>query len=71
MVVAWHTVTSSNVARIGYEAATQELRVRFNSGAEYIYKNVPGGIFADFLGADSKGRYLNENIKGQYQYEKV
>lgn len=71
MAVAWHTVESSNINQIGYDAVAQELSVRFNSGSVYVYKGVPGPVFADFLGADSKGQFLNQNIKGQYEFAKV
>ena len=71
MAVDWRTVTSSNIAEIGYDAGTQELRVRFNSGLEYVYLDVPGTVFSDFLDADSKGKFLNQNIKGQYEYARA
>ncbi len=71
MVISYHAVESTNIAQIGYDTATQELRVRFNSGTEYIYQNVPGPVFADFLDADSKGKFLNLNIKGQYEYARA
>ncbi len=71
MAVTWQSVESSNIAQIGYDAGTWELMVRFNSGAEYVYSNVPDSVFTGFLDADSKGKFLNENIKGQYEYAKV
>ncbi|KKM47412.1 hypothetical protein LCGC14_1558600 [marine sediment metagenome] len=71
MVVAYQAVESSNIAQIGYDTATQELRVRFKSGTEYSYTNVPGTIYADFIDADSKGKFLNENIKNRYEYVKL
>ncbi len=71
MVVAWQSVESSNIAQIGYDGDARELRVRFNSGAEYVYSEVPGTVFADFLDADSKGQFLNQNIKGAYEYARV
>ncbi len=71
MVVAWTPVESSNISQVGYDAGAQELRVRFNSGSEYVYSDVPGQVFTDFLAADSKGQFLNQNIKGQYEYSKV
>lgn len=69
--IKWSSVESSNIAMIGYDDETEELHVKFNSGAEYVYNDVPEEVFEEFLSADSKGQYLNEHIKGKYQYRKV
>ncbi|MEM4379314.1 MAG: KTSC domain-containing protein [Thermoplasmatales archaeon] len=34
----------------------------------YIYKNVPKKIAQEFLNANSKGKFFNENIKEFYEY---
>lgn len=70
MTVIWQSVESSNINQIGYDAGTREVRVRFKSGTEYVYKDVPDTEFAFFLEADSKGKYLSEHFKGQYEYTK-
>ena len=67
----WKEVESSNIAAIAYDKEQQELHVRFNSGAEYAYYEVPVAVYQEFLIAPSKGKYLNEGIKGFYQFEKV
>ena len=57
-------VDSSNVEAIGYDSGSQELHVRFlKSGETYVYYNVDEWVFQEFLSADSKGKYLNANIK--------
>jgi len=67
-----HFVDSSNVEAIGYDAATQELHVQFlKSGETYVYYGVEEWVFQEFMQADSKGTYLNINIKGRYQYDKL
>ena len=71
MAVIWTLVESSNIVAIGYEEDEKQLHVQFNSGAEYVYHDVPATRVQDFLDADSKGKYLNEHIKGKYEYEKV
>ncbi len=71
MVVSWQAVVSSNIEQIGYEDSTQELSVRFKGGAVYVYQSVPGVVWADFIGSESKGKFLNENIKGQYEFGRV
>jgi len=71
MGINWTEVVSSNIDAIGYDADERELYVRFSSGAEYVYHNVPEGVVKEFLDASSKGKYLADNIKGVYAYEKI
>ena len=67
-----HYVDSSNVEAIGYDPATQELHVRFlKSGETYVYYNVEECVFNEIMQADSKGQYLNLNIKGRYDFGKL
>ena len=67
-----HFVDSSNVEAIGYDPATQELHVRFlKSGETYVYYNVEESVFDEFMQADSKGQYLNLNIKERYDFGKL
>lgn len=71
MVVEWNDVLSTNIDMIGYDEDNSQLHVRFNSGAEYVYNEVPPAVFQEFLDADSKGKFLNERIKGRYEYARV
>lgn len=65
-------VDSQNVEAIGYEAEAQELHVRFRqSGETYVYYAVEEWVFQELMQADSKGRYLNANIKPRYQFGKI
>ena len=65
-------VDSSNVEAIGYDPDAQEIHVRFfKSGETYVYYGVEEWVFQEFMQADSKGIYLNTNIKGRYQYGKL
>ena len=65
-------VDSSNIEAIGYDAGNQELHVLFlKSGETYVYYGVEEWVFQEFLQADSKGTYLNANIKSIYQYAKL
>ena len=71
MSIEWTLVESSNIAAIGSEVGNPDLHVQFKSGAEYIYSDVPQDVVQAFLAAESKGKYLNEYIKGVYEAEKV
>lgn len=66
-----HEVESSNVKAIGYETATNTLVVGYLSGLKYEYSNVPANVFDELLESVSKGKYMNQNIKGQYEGRRV
>lgn len=57
-------VESSNINAIGYEAGM--LFVRFNNGLVYAYSNVPQEVYDGLTAAESKGRYINESVKGKF-----
>lgn len=63
--------TSSNVCAIGYDADSRTLEVEFNDGSVYQYEGVPQDEYEGLMNADSKGKYLNANIKGRYSYVKL
>lgn len=64
-------VSSSNIQSIGYDESTETLRVQFNNGSVYEYRNVPIIVYNDFMQAGSLGAYLNRNIRNSYPYEKI
>ncbi len=64
-------VSSTNIRAIGYDPNSQILEVEFNSGLVYQYMDVPQGVYEAMMAADSKGTYLNSNIKGRYSYTKL
>ncbi len=67
-----HFIDSSNIEAIGYEPDSQELHVRFlKSGETYVHYSVEEWVFQELMQADSKGQYLNSNIRGRYQYAKL
>ena len=66
------SVDSTLMEAVGYEAATQELEVIFTTGKTYRYVGVPRNVYAALLAAESKGRYLHENVLNVYAcYEVV
>jgi len=71
MTVTWESVESTNIDMIGYDEDNSQLHVKFRSGAEYVYNEVPPAVYQEFLDADSKGKFLNERIKGRYYYARV
>lgn len=62
-------VESSVIAEIGYEDEVME--VRFNNGGAYRYFNVPPEVCLNLLRADSKGRFFNQEIRGEYPCKRI
>ena len=70
-MVDFQYVDSRNLDQVAYDAEALELRVIFKkSGDCYIYSSVPQEIFEEFMNADSKGTFLNQRIKGTYDFRK-
>lgn len=68
----WHPVqNSSNVSSAAYDADKHELWIRFEHGGVYIYSDVPEDILEGLLAADSPGQFVNQQIKGTYQFRKA
>ena len=57
---------------IGYDPEGGRLYVRFiGSGHAYVYRGVPDAVYQSLMGAESKGRFVNERIKGAYEYRRL
>lgn len=63
-------VFSSNVAEIGYDEETQNLHVKFNTGALYVYFGVPVNVARSVMNAPSVGEALTAQVKGVYEYQR-
>lgn len=60
---------SSMISRVDW--ANGVLEIEFKNGSTYRGHDIPSGIFNEMLAAESKGRFFNENIKGQFEVSKV
>ena len=47
------------------------LIVEYKSGAKYQYKEVPYEVYENLIKAESKGRFINENVKGKFEYNRI
>ena len=57
-------VESSSIASIGYAPQERVLELEFRqSGEVYQYFDVPAEEYTAFLAADSKGTYVNQQLK--------
>lgn len=62
-------VESSNLESVGHDGTN--LFVRFKNGSVYVYFHVPKALYQELLAAESKGNFLNNYIKGIFQYERI
>lgn len=66
-----HSVSSSNLSTVGYDAQNCTLEVEFKGGNVYQYYDVPENIYLNLIRAAPIGGYLNTFIKNVYQYKQV
>jgi len=65
-------IDSTSIVSMGYDEARRLLDIEFLSGDVYRYFEVPAWEYENFLGAPSKGTYLNQEFKAAgYRYEKI
>jgi len=62
---------SSVISAFFYNSLSSTLRVIYTSGVIYDYIDVPANVYEAMKKAFSKGKYLNEHIKGHYSFKKV
>lgn len=62
---------STSVASAGYDPEARVLEVEFHNGGVYQYLDVPGGEYEEFRGAESKGHFLNTEIKPNHRYRRL
>lgn len=62
------SVSSSNIAAVGYDADTQTLAVEFRSGGTYEFYDVPEAVYQGLLSASSPGSYFQNEVRGRYRY---
>ena len=64
-------VQSSTITSVGYDEEQQIMEIVFSDGRVYHYLEVPPERVLSLLRAESKGRYLNREIKPYFRYEAV
>ena len=62
---------STVIKRFTYDSKKSRLYVTFLSGKVYAYLNVPESVYEEMKAAFSKGKFLNEFIKGKYEFKSV
>ncbi len=64
-------VQSSNVASAGYSSHLHALEIEFVRGAVYRFLNVPARLSREFFAAESKGHFIAERLRGNYEFVRV
>ena len=64
-------VASSVIASVGYSKRRQILEIEFLNGAIYRYFSVPRSAYHHFMAAESKARYYDQHIKGNFRSLRV
>jgi hypothetical protein len=59
-------VQSSTVNSVRYDYDARTLDITFVSGKTYRYLQVPLDVYVDLIDAESKGEFLNDNIKDTF-----
>lgn len=62
---------SSNILASTWDKTTNDLKITFKRGAQYVYKGVKATDYFRFETAESQGVELNKRIKNVYKYEKL
>jgi hypothetical protein len=64
-------VQSSMVRSVRYDHDARALDITFVSGKTYRYLSVPLEVYVDFIDAESKGEFFNDNIKDTFVHTAV
>lgn len=59
-------VQSSNLEAVSYDEPNRRIIVWFKSGGTYAYNNVPKETYEQLLAAESKGEFLNAELKPKF-----
>jgi lysyl-tRNA synthetase class 2 len=62
--------TSNVIKSFDYDGATQILRVEFNNGSVYKYRDVPESVYQELKMAPSVGQYFNTHIREKYGHDR-
>jgi len=64
-------VDSGTLSSVGYDEEKRQLHVKFKTGAQYIYNDVPPEKYEAMMMAESKGKFLHQNIKGPHAFVRL
>jgi hypothetical protein len=71
MINVSYEMDSSLIEDVGYDVENKTLEISFQSGDTYQYFDVPKGLVTEFMFSESAGVFFNEQIKDNFDYQKV
>jgi hypothetical protein len=63
------SLSSANLASVGYDEALQSLEIEFRNGHIYAYFDVPADVYQGLLDAGSPGSFFVSTIRDRYRYQ--
>jgi hypothetical protein len=70
-LTGWIHVRSSALREVRYRPSVHKLDLRYTDGDKYEYDAVPRSKFRALLRAESKGKFVNEEIKPKHSFRKL
>jgi hypothetical protein len=64
-------IESEAIIAVGYDENTRILRVTFRNDRTYEYLDVPPEEYVRFMNAESRGAWMNQVIKLEYECREV
>lgn len=65
------SVSSSNIAAVGYDESTQILEIEFMTGSIYEYYGIPAYVHEEMVCASSIGGYFAQRVKNSYGFSRI
>ena len=65
-----NNTNSSAILNFSYDERNRNLKIRFASGGQYTFFNIPQKTFDALSRAKSKGRYFMRNIRNTFAYSR-
>ena len=64
-------VDSTAICSAAYDAELLILEIEFINGSIYHYYRLPPATYQQFCDADSKGAFVNQSIKPNFEYREI
>ena len=68
-VISLEPVTSSNIAKLGYDLPSKTLRIEFKNGGTYDYANVEHKLYTAFKDNKSLGSFFYKFIRNNKNHK--
>jgi hypothetical protein len=69
-MVEFQYVDSTSIDQVGYDPEAGELHVVYKKSGCYVYSGVPPEKFEQLMNSESKGTFINHEIKGIYEFRR-